>query len=785
MSHPVFFNFKFSILSLLLILLLVGETYAQDEVKSSTQSDKTLTKSSNFSIKNSEENISLTSKSSNIPSANLSNEDPLFSSLDKSITLDDNELYFSDEDFFKFGEEEGNFTQKSPTENSNENDNDNEDLENNGTQNLDSNTNSLKTNDGISKVTQDLNVETTSTLEDQKNQVNQDNQENQNQDKVSPNTQNLDNQNKSKGKVEAKNTEITKTFNPYESHYDPNYQDRETSIDLLNEVITYEVDCDNSKIKDNITAYLSTLPEIKLVNFESKQETIKDKIRLATEAFGYYHPKILLSIKDKNSTTINVEVMVGKPMWVRKVDVVVLGEALTNPFFMYIFRDLKLKQYARFEHSDYESLKSEIMTRALQLGYFDAHFVESKIYASVDENFADIRLVFNSGKGYYFGDVTFTGETQYKLLVDPLVTIQKKESFNMNKLSKVSSDLYAANYFSEAEVSPELDKLEDRMVPIRINLKRKKFNIVELGLGYSTDEKIRGKVNWNMPLINDYGHSINMQLALSKVKQEFLFRYNIPLDNPLLEYLYLLGVQSNDDLNDTKDLITSGQIHFVDKNIGVWKRDYGFTVQYEDFTQGNEKGTAYIIGPSYSISRYESFPTKDPKMGSNILFKIFGSPKTIGSEKSFIQFYGFAKYLMSPTKKSRLILRVEQGVNRGDDSLDVPPSFRFFTGGDTTVRGFSYKTISVRDYDGKLKGGRYLTVGSTEIQVPVMDKIRSTLFFDAGTATNQYRSDEWSYSVGTGIRYVSPIGLIKVDVGFGISETHVPFHLHFGIGPDL
>ena len=162
MSHPVFFNFKFSILSLLLILLLVGETYAQDEVKSSTQSDKTLTKSSNFSIKNSEENISLTSKSSNIPSANLSNEDPLFSSLDKSITLDDNELYFSDEDFFKFGEEEGNFTQKSPTENSNENDN--EDLENNGTQNLDSNTNSLKTNDGISKVTQDLNVETTSTL---------------------------------------------------------------------------------------------------------------------------------------------------------------------------------------------------------------------------------------------------------------------------------------------------------------------------------------------------------------------------------------------------------------------------------------------------------------------------------------------------------------------------------------------------------------------------------------------------------------------------------------------
>src|SRR5574344_1957534 len=102
------------------------------------------------------------------------------------------------------------------------------------------------------------------------------------------------------------------------------------------------------------------------------------------------------------------------------------------------------------------------------------------------------------------------------------------------------------------------------------------------------------------------------------------------------------------------------------------------------------------------------------------------------------------------------------------------------------IRGFSYKSLSSKDKSGKLAGGKYLSVGSMELQIPVFEKMRNSWFVDAGSATNDYSNhDDFYVGVGTGIRYISPVGLIKFDIGFGVSETSIPFHLHFGIGPDL
>ncbi len=558
------------------------------------------------------------------------------------------------------------------------------------------------------------------------------------------------------------------------------------SVEVLNEDITYVVHgVDNEQAESNIYAFLSTLPSIKRVNFEYNSEAILDKVKDAIKVFGYYHPKIEFSFMRKTNAELHVYVQVGKPMWIRNVELVILGEALTDPFFMLALRDNKLKPYTIFKHDNYESLKSRIMSRALQMGYFDAHFSESRVFASIDENYADIRLVFNSGKGYYYEDVKFLGDVRYKKIIEPLVNIKKHDRFNMDRLSKLSSDLYSTNYFSEAEVVPHIEDTHDSLVPVTVNLTRKKFNNVQLGLGYATDDGIRGKVSWVMPLINDFGHAISMQIEASHIKQEFLFRYTIPLKNPLLNYMYLLGSQTYDDLNDTDSVITSAQAHFILKDIGMWNRDYAFIAQYEDYTQGPQSGNDLIIGPSITFNSLTMFPRQDPSRASNYNLKVFLSPKSLGSDKSFFQIHGYAKWITSPTQNSRFVARFEQGVNLGDDAENAPPSFRFFTGGDSSIRGFGYKVIAQTDGNGALLGGKYLSVGSLEIQLPVMEKLRSNWFFDAGSAANKYNRDSLYYSVGTGIRYVSPVGLIKFDVGFGISQTSIPFHFHFGIGPDI
>ena len=114
----------------------------------------------------------------------------------------------------------------------------------------------------------------------------------------------------------------------------------------------------------------------------------------------------------------------------------------------------------------------------------------------------------------------------------------------------------------------------------------------------------------------------------------------------------------------------------------------------------------------------------------------------------------------------------------------MPSSLRFFAGGDQSIRGFGYQTISPVDETGQLTGARYLSVGSLEYAHPVAEKWRLASFVDTGTATNDYR-DPLKVGSGFGVRWISPLGPIRFDLAFGVSETKIPWRLHFGLGAEL
>ena len=160
------------------------------------------------------------------------------------------------------------------------------------------------------------------------------------------------------------------------------------------------------------------------------------------------------------------------------------------------------------------------------------------------------------------------------------------------------------------------------------------------------------------------------------------------------------------------------------------------------------------------------------------------SDPTWGSDSSFVRVWGRTKWLRSPWAGQRLIARAEQGVIWGDDLESIPPSLRFFTGGDQTVRGFSYQSLSPSDQAGLLTGGKYTTVLSLEYALPVAEKWRLATFVDTGTATNTY-DEPWKIGTGLGARWMTPIGQVRLDLAFGVSETHVPMRLHFALGPEL
>ena len=119
-------------------------------------------------------------------------------------------------------------------------------------------------------------------------------------------------------------------------------------------------------------------------------------------------------------------------------------------------------------------------------------------------------------------------------------------------MAAFSQSLSETKYFREVDVHPLLKDVKNYTVPIYVGLKPKSNNLVEVGLGYATDEGVRAQLNWEKPWLNEYGHSLNAQFKVSMVQQNITFNYRIPGKDPINDYYNLQTSYENTELNDTK-----------------------------------------------------------------------------------------------------------------------------------------------------------------------------------------------------------------------------------------
>ena len=114
---------------------------------------------------------------------------------------------------------------------------------------------------------------------------------------------------------------------------------------------------------------------------------------------------------------------------------------------------------------------------------------------------------------------------------------------------------------------------------------------------------------------------------------------------------------------------------------------------------------------------------------------------------------------------------------------NLPPSIRFFAGGDNNLRGYAYESVSPLNNEGELIGGRYMATASLEYQYRVTGNWWLATFADYGSAWSN--TPDWKRGVGVGVRWGSPIGAVLIDFAWGLDAEGSPFQLHFSLGPEL
>lgn len=547
----------------------------------------------------------------------------------------------------------------------------------------------------------------------------------------------------------------------------------------------------SGELQRNVRARLSTIATDEVTNDARFQARVDEAVKEGLHALGYYSPTIDYSFHpalNRGRDVLIARVQPGQPVKIAGVNVIVRGEARQDQDYQSMVKRGKPALGTVLNHADYTKFKNGFSSLALRKGYFDAEFRKSQLGVSPERYQAFWDIDFDSGQRYRFGKVRFHGAQIREDYLQNLSSVREGEPYSAESLAELNRRLAATNWFNSVVISPDFaSSKQDKMLALDAVVTPRTRNSIETGVGYATDVGPRVKTTWNKPWINSRGHSLESSLSLSAPEQVLDMSYKIPLlKNPLEQYYLLQGGFKREDLNDTKsDGTTLNVARYWDLSSG-WQRAVNLRWSLDHFTQGHVTNTTMLIYPGVSINRTRQRGGLMPTWGDSQRYSLDVSDTTWGSDVDFFVVQAQNVWIRTLGEKNRFVARGNLGWIETNDFERVPPSLRFFAGGDRSIRGYKYKSISPRDDEGKLTGAAKLATGSLEYQYNVTGKWWGAVFMDGGEAVNDIKQSNWKTGAGVGVRWQSPVGPIKLDVAapVGDKDKHdVQFYI--GLGPEL
>ncbi len=348
---------------------------------------------------------------------------------------------------------------------------------------------------------------------------------------------------------------------------------------------------------------------------------------------------------------------------------------------------------------------------------------------------------------------------------------------------------------------------ENKKVPLYVFVSSDKPRDAQVGIGYGTDTGVRatGKIDYN--LINRKGYQAGAEVEVSRINKNATVYGSRPWKHPLndkLEARLTYKEETIDQGEGNFDLSTNTLKAALARNIhreNGWDRSYFVRYRLDELETGIDDPTdladlpvrfisskpqqqALLFG--YGMSKTTVDNVTNPTRGFRQYYSIEAGAKNVLSDTdiAIVNAGVSGLYSFGEDNKHQVLGRFNTGYIWADDFNNVPYKLRFFAGGDQSLRGYDYNSLSPLE-NGYLTGGQILAVGSAEYNYEFKPGFRGALFTDVGNAYDEKFETETKVGVGVGIRWASPVGVVRVDVAAGVTEEDIPVRLHFFIGSPL
>ncbi len=437
---------------------------------------------------------------------------------------------------------------------------------------------------------------------------------------------------------------------------------------------------------------------------------------------------------------------------------------------------------------------NHLIDRYRSLGFQD---IEINAGLEYNKDNSDVRLIYTISEGivHYIQDIVITGNrrTPEKIIRREIV-FQEGDPVVQAHLVESQKNLFDLNIFDLVNIRrnkiPDMPGKEQ----VVVNVREKPHFFLGYGLRYNSDDKL--EVFSDLKFNNLLGRSRNGILFFRRNQREKNFRFS--LTDP-----YFLGLP----INTLHSFFLSNEERF-----GVATDEFGYTAEQQlqlpfslsfsylyrlshIHTYDLELSGPFAYDFNLWLSELSAHLIRDTRSdklnartGSFFSLSLTYSPEFLGSTFSYIRGFGQYSLFLPLSDKLTWASNVRIGLSDTFDQTIMISSKRFFAGGGNSIRGFERDQVGPYSrYLDRPDGGEALFILNQELRFPIYKGFRGVAFFDAG---NVYRYIEdfkpWDLrtSAGVGLRFSSPIGLLRLDYGFNLAPEDREPHavLFFSIG---
>jgi translocation and assembly module TamA len=519
---------------------------------------------------------------------------------------------------------------------------------------------------------------------------------------------------------------------------------------------------------------------------------------------GYFTPEITLELHDtpkgeKAPREITLDVAPGQPTRVNSAILDFSGPVAQDDADTAhragIRAAWKLPPGQIFTQEDWEAAKSVGLRTLASKRYPTASVRSSQAEVDADAAIARLKVDYDSGPAYRFGPLVTRGLARYDAdAARRIARVPTGTDYDQQKLLDAQQRLASSGYYDSVFLTLDTSEGNDPLAaPVVAQIREAPLQKVVLGVGFTSDSGPRvslDHIHNRMPLlgwrsVSRFSYDKNTQLLGTEWS-------DLPNDSG---WRWFNSAQLQRDNNAGSYTVDSGRARTGRSQAGD-HIDRSVFLQYDySVSKGIEPPpSASSISANWGwTGRYFDNPGL-PTRGNGLAVELGLGYTLLGPRLPYLRAYGRwlgmvplgrADSVESAARRSRLALRAELGAVEAKDEAQIPQPQLFLTGGDTTVRGYSYRQIGVVTPQNQIVAGRYLSVASIEWQNPLvldgkLSDYESVVFVDGGSVADAFGALKLKVGAGVGMRWRSPVGPLQADLAYGFDVKDVRLHLRFG-----